>query len=185
MTRHLSNLAGIGSLVLCLAMAALTARSCFTGDILHWGTLSPSSVSGPCDEFISVDGLFVFNHLELSIGGQHRLSADWARSHGDASFLFSFLAVLYNDPKPFIGFGGSLSEWHNGGCVVFPQLLVFIAFAILPFFRQLGLLRQRRNRMHGRCPACGYDLRATPDRCPECGRVQSKPPLQPSLDRLG
>ena len=28
-----------------------------------------------------------------------------------------------------------------------------------------------RRRSEGRCPSCGYDLRATPGRCPECGTV--------------
>lgn len=52
----------------------------------------------------------------------------------------------------------------------FPSLGLFIA---LP---ALWLVRRRPWRMlrrvdHSRCARCGYDLRATPGRCPECGTI--------------
>jgi hypothetical protein len=56
-----------------------------------------------------------------------------------------------------------------------PFWLMAVLLAILPAWAAVGhivrWLRRRARLGRGQCTACGYDLRATPERCPECGKA--------------
>ena len=59
----------------------------------------------------------------------------------------------------------------RGWSLVLPYWFHVLATAVpaVVGLRVAGYLLRRRRRLAGLCPACGYDLRATPARCPECG----------------
>jgi hypothetical protein len=51
-----------------------------------------------------------------------------------------------------------------------PFWLITVLTAVAPAAWLVGHHRRRRREARpGLCPRCGYDLRATPERCPECG----------------
>lgn len=54
-----------------------------------------------------------------------------------------------------------------------PYWLLAILTSALPAWWLLRRSRERRVRLLGLCPGCGYDLRASPGRCPECGTLAS------------
>jgi hypothetical protein len=82
-------------------------------------------------------------------------------SRASKAYWFSFAANSNQNFKFYVLFG--------------PIWPIAILAAILP---ALWLARARRSRKRvvaGLCSNCGYDLRASPERCPECGTPARSP----------
>ncbi len=58
--------------------------------------------------------------------------------------------------------------WRFWGAGI-PHWSLALSAAVLPIVGCARLYRRHTRGAVLRCERCGYDLRATPDRCPECG----------------
>ena len=105
----------------------------------------------------------------------HYMAYPWHST--PAGLSTPWYGFAYNTSRSRTGYG-STSEFH--------YITVSHVWAVgLPFLvgvltarPLISVVRERRRVRQGHCPACGYDLRATPDRCPECGHV---PPAETEL----
>ena len=70
---------------------------------------------------------------------------------------------------------GPFAARFSGWVVLWTAVIGMPLFAIAGW-RMAQPYRRLKRAREGRCPGCGYDLRASPDRCPECGHVMMNQP---------
>jgi hypothetical protein len=185
MRRRLLNFSTAVSLALCAAVLAVWVRSYFRVDVLGRTAMWREATNWYWRDW----------HLWSADGGVRLMSqgflvnstsfADqWVQKAGEG--YWKVYAPGSNSPRTPFPRNLWFDFWsqRKGNNRVGPEVIssdalnVRVPYWALALPAAIGpvtwLVRHRRRRNHGaapRCPTCGYDLRASPERCPECGRA--------------
>lgn len=189
MRRRLFTIASALSFVLCVCSLAVWVRGYFVHDVVKYakGTGDPTRDGIPRSVHegrwlyvVSARGSLIVRttHIKgdgpvmepLPSGEQWEyfqakpsdslIKIDLRQAKATRSEWLGFAVHAYNRN---IGFSVALR------LVAIPCWFPAVLTAILPLWWLRGVRNQRRRRHLNLCLTCGYDLRATPDRCPECG----------------
>ena len=161
MTRRLPDIPALLASLNLLAVLAFwwVGRS----DPVHFGTSDRRDIAWHVGSHLGRLGVGRTRHDDPALGGQPGTVGQAGR------WGFYFVWSYWETP------GGAGPLKYGSTCfVIVPAWAVALPLAMRPAVCVRRKLRRRcvNGRIaQGRCARCGYDLRATPGRCPECGRA--------------
>lgn len=168
------------SVLVCAASIGMWVRSYWAGESVIWKCWEPATLQERERGIRSGrGGLMFWRHWyswkQLSETAPIRLrpgfeTVKWERDPAPSHWvIFVNRPSLWNRMGFDLATSSSVDYQFTRICV--PYWCLALIGAMLPGIR-IGRWLRRRPRA-GLCARCGYDLRATPDRCPECGSVTS------------
>ena len=147
-----------------MASAGLWVRGHRTADSYTW--------ESPPDRtqlrIISTDGAIVIAHTRLLRQGivfEKNSVGFRSRPSFPALPLRDYTATLL----PGVRYGLGQTQYSEMRWLAIRAWLICLSTFLLPVWWAKRYWMSDGRRAHGQCPTCGYDLRATPERCPECG----------------
>lgn len=168
------------SLVLCVATVALWVRSWSVADEFAGGFTNPTT-----DRIIAADpyreklvspgmacthyaGRLLIRHFPALMVYKNN-GHWWHRNPLMPDLIASVDNVIFPHSRlAFAGFRFATvidGEWD----LLIPDYALAVLFAATPLLWLSSALRCKSRSAKGCCTLCGYDLRASADRCPECG----------------
>ncbi len=158
MKRRWFNILSAMSLLLCVATIVLGILGIWVVTAWgHWG----GERGDPSFAVESADGCIQVVYESQYFGGGTRVIGFEAFPNDESSiFRWNHLGFSLQIIDP------SGEGWKE---LIIPDWFICTVTAVLPYLWYRSYRRNRLAARKGLCPKCGYDLRASIDRCPECG----------------